>query len=72
MKPIYRNILIALLVIAALVGSFQLGYFVAEADQRRNYSESLRNMSKRIRELEQREKIRNALDDNAEKPPTGR
>ncbi len=69
MKPIYQNILIAVLVIAALVVSFQLGYYVAKLDQISKESESIRNMSKRIRELEARKKSRTSSDKNTEKPP---
>ena len=72
MKPIYRNSIIALLIIAAYLAGYKsaytLGYYTATIRARNERYELI----KRVRELEEREKSGTSSDTNTEKPPTSR
>jgi hypothetical protein len=54
-RPAFRYIVIALVIVSALVGAFQFGYFVADAMRHNKESTEIRRLNKRIRELEERE-----------------
>lgn len=72
MKPIYRFILVALLIAVSLFGSCTFGYNWAERTRSEAESPKVLKLKSRIRELEAREKSRTSSGENTDKPPTGR
>ncbi len=68
MKPIYRNSIIALLILAGLFSAFKLGQLDGEVRANRNWSKFLYEYDKRIREEDARKKRGEPSQNNADRP----
>ena len=69
MKPIYRNSIIALLILAGLFGAFKLGQLDGEVRANRNWSKFFYEYDKDIREKNARKNLGKPSLNNADRPP---
>ncbi len=65
----YSEVTLHVMMAAAMGAAVRIGYLLSESDHWNKESESIRMMSQRIRELEEREKSRTSSATNTEQPP---